>query len=87
MTLAQCSLMSCQISFYPLGEEEVNDLVHLVIQLIDQSGLQYESNAMATLVFGEPSRIFRLLEEIHASMAERGTRFVMPVTLSNVCGL
>ena len=64
--------LSCQLTFCPLGSETF---------------LEYEIGSMSTIVKGPGSEVLALLERIAVTMDERGCRFSMPATLSNLCGL
>ncbi|RBP97806.1 hypothetical protein CRD60_04210 [Bifidobacterium aemilianum] len=78
--------ISCQISLYPLGQADYNGPVDQVLDLVRASGLEAETNGMATIVRGESGRVFKLLEAVDARMADQGIRYVCTSTLSNVCG-
>ena len=55
--------------------------------IIRQSGLEHEIGSMSTIVKGPGSQVLALLERIAVTMDQRGCRFSMPATLSNLCGL
>jgi uncharacterized protein YqgV (UPF0045/DUF77 family) len=80
-------VLSCQLSFYPLGREDYLSPINEVLSLIQNSGLQHTIGEASTLIYGPPDRVFALLQRITESMNDVGCRFVMPVSLSNTCGL
>jgi uncharacterized protein YqgV (UPF0045/DUF77 family) len=80
------TIISCQISFYPLNTKKVNDQVKKVINLISDSKLEYESNSLSTIVFGEAEKVYALLEEITVKMDEDKSEFSMSINISNSCG-
>lgn len=45
-----------------------------VIQLLDQSGLDYEIGSMGTSVEGEPEAVLEVLKSMHMAMRERSKR-------------
>ena len=79
--------LSCQLTFCPLGSETFLDEIEEALEIIRQSGLEYEIGSMSTIVKGPGSEVLALLERIAVTMDERGCRFSMPATLSNLCGL
>lgn len=80
------TIISCQISFYPLNTKKVNDQVKKVINLISDSKLEYESNSLSTTVFGEAEKVYALLEEITIKTDEDKSEFSMSINISNSCG-
>lgn len=79
-------VISCQISFYPLNTKKVNAEVRRVINIINESKLDYESNAISTIVYGKATEIYQLLAEITLKMNENNTKFSMVINISNSCG-
>jgi len=84
--VADYPYISCQISFYPLYTKEVGEKVLEVIALIEESGLETESNAVATIVYGRSNEIFALLEKISRKMDEEDVDYAMNCSISNTCG-
>ncbi len=79
--------LSCQLTFCPLGSETFLDEIEEALEIIRQSGLEYEIGSMSTIVKGPGSQVLALLERIAVTMDQRGCRFSMSATLSNLCGL
>lgn len=78
--------MSCQISFYPLKTDKVNERVKEALAVIKKYPLQSETNALSTVVIGEKNKIFEMLDELYETMTHKGVEFSMALTLSNSCG-
>ncbi|NLY70798.1 MAG: hypothetical protein GX076_03840 [Clostridiales bacterium] len=78
-------IAACEISFLPIQSSNANADVNKVIELIEQSGLEYSVGAMSTLVRGQKDIVFNLLEEIYAKMDEE-CKFVITAKISNICG-
>ncbi len=78
-------VVACQISYLPLGTENVEEKVEKVLLAIVASGLECEVGAFATECRGSRASVFSLLQEIFA-LAEAEGRFVLDVKLSNTCG-
>ncbi|MDI6863533.1 MAG: YkoF family thiamine/hydroxymethylpyrimidine-binding protein [Pseudothermotoga sp.] len=76
--------LSCQMSFYPLGTERIDETVNEVLKIIESSNLKHQISHMSTTLWGKPSQITQLIEKIITSMDQ--TRFVLQVTISNHCG-
>ncbi len=80
-------------SISPLGEgESVSGAVAKIIALIEQSGLEHTTNAMGTIIEGEPKDVFDLLYKCHASMQAEFPRvtskiLIDPVTAATVMPL
>ncbi|MFW6267392.1 MAG: YkoF family thiamine/hydroxymethylpyrimidine-binding protein, partial [Halanaerobium sp.] len=50
------------------------------------SKLEYESNPLSTIVYGEADKVYSLLEEITIKMNEDNSEFSMSINISNSCG-
>ena len=55
--------LSCQLTFCPLGSETFLDEIEEALEIIRQSGLEYEIGSMSTIVKGPGSEVLALLEE------------------------
>lgn len=67
--------MLIAFSITPLGAGEgVGDLVAECVRIVRDSGLDNETNAMFTLVEGEPSELFALVQQCMEYVAERAPR-------------
>lgn len=76
--------VSVQVSFYPLGEDDLASAVDRFVSALDERGLPYEVGAMSTVVWGDVQDIFDALRNAY----ERGTgagAAVMTATVSNAC--
>ncbi|QQK08533.1 YkoF family thiamine/hydroxymethylpyrimidine-binding protein [Miniphocaeibacter halophilus] len=73
-------LISCQLSFYPLGKDKVNTEVEKVLELVVESDLDYNIGDMSTVLKGETSKIYDLLERITNIT---NSDFTMVITISN----
>lgn len=63
--MSEISQISCQLSFYPLGAADYNQIVEQVLQLIQQqTAVTAETNELATILRGPVTDIFKLLEQI-----------------------
>lgn len=80
-------MISCQVSFYPLGCSNFISPIDNVLALIEDSGLNYTVGDMATVIKGPASQVLSLISQIMEKMTELGCSFSMPVTFSNTCGL
>ena len=54
--------LSCQLTFCPLGSETFLDEIEEALEIIRQSGLEYEIGSMSTIVKGPGSEVLALLE-------------------------
>lgn len=78
-------MMSCQISFCPIGSADFSSDVNRVLEVIRSSGLDHQVGVFSTVVRGEKDRVFNLTREIYQAM-EKNCGFVMDVKFSNLCG-
>lgn len=85
--MSAISQISCQLSFYPLGAADYNQIVEQVLQLIrQQTTVTAETNDLATILRGPATDIFQLLEQITNYAQEQKWHFVYNATISNTCG-
>lgn len=85
--MSAISQISCQLSFYPLGAADYNQIVEQVLQLIrKQTAVTAETNDLATILRGPATDIFQLLEQITNYAQEQKWHFVFNATISNTCG-
>ena len=57
--------MLVQFSLFPVGEKSLTKPVAKMIDIIDKSGLSYQTTSMGTLVEGSYDEIFRLIKKCH----------------------
>ena len=85
--MSEISQISCQLSFYPLGAADYNQIVEQVLRLIrQQTTVTAETNDLATILRGPATDIFQLLEQITNYAQEQKWHFVYNATISNTCG-
>lgn len=87
--MREFSEIACQLSFYPLQTEEMIPNIDRVLELIKESGLNYETGSMSTIIRGKSADVYALLQTITDTMGmqdETGTLFTMHMTISNICG-
>ncbi|RKX99577.1 MAG: thiamine-binding protein [Spirochaetes bacterium] len=65
------------IAVIPEGVTDVYDAVDRAIQVIKESGLKYEVDAMSTAVEGSLDKILELIKEIHKAMFDYGAKGVL----------
>ncbi|MBN2697096.1 MAG: thiamine-binding protein [Bacilli bacterium] len=77
--------MICQVAFAPIESVDyLADIKH-VIKLIANSNIDHQVGTLSTMISGEKSKIFALLEDIYSVMDSR-CGFTMDVKISNLCG-
>ena len=78
--------MSCaQISFAPLGTEDIESAVSEVLEIIESSGMKHETGAMSTIIWGTPGDLSAIIEKIQTRMNGK-TKYIMDIRISNTCG-
>mgnify|MGYP001820996264 CR=1 FL=1 len=78
------SVISAQISLYPLRQASIGPPVREAVRVLRQRGLETRIGEMSTLVWGEEQAVFAALEDAFHQATEHGDT-VMAVTLSNAC--
>ena len=76
--------ITAQVSFYPLRQDSLTPSIEAAIHSFDHHGIERETGAMSTLMWGEDEKIFAALHEAFLRVAEVGEA-VMTVTISNAC--
>lgn len=76
-------LISCQLSFYPLGKEDYIDDIDKVLEIIRSSNLDYTINDMSSIMKGASSLVYKTLQTITDNTT---SNFTMCVVISNTCG-
>ncbi len=78
-------IISCQIVFSPIVSDDYKKDVHQVIDIIKQSGVDFEVGLLSTEIKGDKETIFQLIETIFKTM-DTQSGFTMDVKYSNLCG-
>jgi len=78
------SVVSAQVSLYPLRQASIGPPIREAVRVFRQHGLGTRIGEMSTLVWGEEQAVFAALQEAFHRATERGDA-VMAVTLSNAC--
>ncbi|NLE45860.1 MAG: hypothetical protein GX620_14145 [Chloroflexi bacterium] len=78
------SVVSAQVSLYPLRQESIGPTIREAVSIMRQRGLGTRIGEMSTLVWGEEEVLFAALQEVFHQAAQRGDT-VMVITLSNAC--
>ena len=78
------SVITAQVSLYPLRQESIGPTIRRAVRVFCQCGLKADVGEMSTLVWGEEQAVFDALLETFHQAAECGDT-VMVITLSNSC--
>ena len=65
------------ISVIPEGVKNIYDAVDRAIEVIKESGLKYEVDAMSTAVEGSLDDILNLIKKIHKTMFDYGSKGIL----------
>lgn len=79
-------VISCQLTFYPLGTSNVDCAVDLVLEIIKESPVTSKTNELNTIIIGASHEIFELLLRITQVADANGIKFAMQAGISNNCG-
>lgn len=84
--LEEVGVISCQISYLPIGTEKYLDDVEKVLDLIKASGLKYTVDVLSTTIRGDSDKVFNLISTIHREMTLAKSTYTMNIMISNICG-
>lgn len=71
------------VSVVPMGKEALSKDVSTVIDIIDQSGLDYRLTAMGTIIEGKPDEVWGLIRRCHDTMKQRANRVHTQITIDD----
>jgi uncharacterized protein YqgV (UPF0045/DUF77 family) len=77
-------MVSCQLSIYALGIEDIGPAIEAAVAELRSLGLEPEVGPMSTYVTGDDETVFEGLKRAFAVAAQEG-HVVMTVTVSNAC--
>ena len=76
--------MLASFTISPVGDgESLSRPVADIVRLIDDSGLDYQLTAMATVIEGEPEHVFDLLQKCHAEMKKSHHRVTSHIMIDD----
>ncbi|MBD3382580.1 MAG: MTH1187 family thiamine-binding protein [candidate division Zixibacteria bacterium] len=75
--------MLLEFSTFPAGEKSYAETVSKVIDLIDKSGLPYETHALGTLVEGDWDEVMDLVKKCHMLLADDFDRVMTRITIDD----
>jgi uncharacterized protein YqgV (UPF0045/DUF77 family) len=78
------SMISAQISMYPLRQADLKPTISLALEIFRARGLEVRVGTMSTLVYGQPDALLDAFKTAFRSAAELGD-VVMVTALSNCC--
>jgi uncharacterized protein YqgV (UPF0045/DUF77 family) len=82
--LEDSSVVTAQVSLYPLQEETLAPVLGDTLELLHESALQVEPDTISTLLVGDENAIFATIQQAFHHAAQQG-QVLMVVTLSNAC--
>ena len=78
-------IVTSQISFLPLEDQQVNLSVNNILKIIKNSGLKYRVGLLSTEITGNKESVMKLINEI-VEYSINHAQFVIDIKISNVCG-
>lgn len=76
--------MLASFSIVPMGVGvELKEQIAGVLEIIDQSGLQYRLGAMQTTVEGEPDEVMALIMKCHRHMRDKAPRVLTRIAIDD----
>lgn len=84
--LEKGNIVSCEITYFPIDSNNYLDDINEVLDLIKDSGLDYDIGILSTTIKGEAKKVFNLISHIHEKMSSEDCNYTMNIMLSNICG-
>ena len=78
-------IVSCQISYTPMGVEDISERVEKILQVVKNSSLEYKVSSFATEVKGTETKIFSLIRKVYDAAIVEG-HFILDIKISDICG-
>lgn len=75
--------MLLEFSSFPAGQKSLSGAVAKIIDLIDKSGLPYQTHALGTLVEGEWDELLELVKRCHMLLREDFDRVFTRITIDD----
>ena len=85
-SMEKASIISCQISYFPIDSKHYLDEINEVLDLIKGSGLDYDIGILSTTIKGDAEKVFSLVRSIHKKMSSKSCKYTMNIMVSNICG-
>jgi uncharacterized protein YqgV (UPF0045/DUF77 family) len=80
--LEDSSVVTAQVSLYPLQQETLAPVLGDTLELLRESALQVKPDTLSTLLVGDENAIFATIQQAFHHAAEQG-QVLMVVTLSS----
>ena len=76
--------MLAEFSVIPLGKDEsVSRFVAKAVEMVHQSGLEYRTNPMGTVVEGDWDAVMNLIRRCHNAVREGANRVITSITIDD----
>ena len=85
-SMEKASIVSCQITYFPIDSKYYLDEIDQVLELIKESGLEYNVGGLSTTIKGDAEKVFNLINDIHRKMTSKSCNYTMNIMISNICG-
>ncbi len=79
--------MLVEFSVIPMGKESLSKPVSQIIDIIDKSGLSYQTTAMGTLMEGEWDKTFAILKRCHNLLKKNHNRVFVTIRIDDRKGV
>lgn len=76
--------MLAEFSIIPVGSGvSISKYVAIAAKIVDESGLDYRINPMATVVEGDADEIFALIKKCHEAVMKEVARVLISITIDD----
>jgi uncharacterized protein YqgV (UPF0045/DUF77 family) len=78
------TLLTCEVSLFPLETLESDEIVNQAIEALKETGVKYETGNISTYLYSDnPEQIWDGLKAIYQQAEQEGVEFSMVINLSN----
>lgn len=77
------NLISCQLSFTPLGKVDYIKDIENILKIIEDSNVEYEVGGMSTILKGNSRNILNIIDKIIEYSNNSNVEFTMTTIFSN----
>ena len=75
--------MLLEFSSFPAGEKSLSGAVAKIIDIIDKSGLPYQTHALGTVIEGDWDELLELVRKCHFCLREDFERVLTRITIDD----
>lgn len=79
-------IIACQLSYIPVQSPDINKELGQVLEIIKVHFPNCEIGEFSTIVKGTARKVLQLINSLIEKMDQKGSKFNIQISLSNICG-